>query len=122
MLTVRSVIIKSLFRVARVHLCLFRSAADPPNVDFHRRHCEQVVWLRTAREAVDVEESATQSMLGVGLPSSELCTARWVCAFIATEPSPWRSKTKIPQDVGFTGVQWLHENAVFRAQQHTHTP
>jgi hypothetical protein len=36
-----------------------------------------VVWLRTAREAVDVEESATQSMLGVGLPSSEVCTARW---------------------------------------------
>ncbi len=79
MLTVRCVIIKSLFRVARVPLglCLFRSAAGPPNVDFHRRHCEQVVWLRTAREAVDVEESATQSMLGVDLPSSEVCTARW---------------------------------------------
>ena len=53
MLTVRYVIIKSLFRVAGVHLCLLHSTAGPPDVDFHRRHCEQVEWLRSAREAVD---------------------------------------------------------------------
>ena len=53
MLTVGSIIIKSLFRVAGVHLCLLHSTAGPPDVDFHLRHCEQVVWLRTAREAVD---------------------------------------------------------------------